>query len=310
MDSAQATMFGLDVCLPRSLPFLDGATATATGRRLELSMLATDPEWPADATRISDERTADGGVLFQIEQSELGYRIAGPRYGAALVSPDGSLVGGSPGTGGLVDWQRLLIGQVLPFAAVLHGLEVLHASAVAIDGEAVAFLGPSGAGKTSLALALCRLGADFLADDVLAVERCGDHLLGHPGAPVAGVDSDRVESLQSPASLACGPVLAEDSSEAMVRMKPHANPLPLKAIFVLDRSPQGPPRPRFEPVVAPPVLLAATFNLVLLERRRLEALLDVCALAAAGRVERVVVGPGGDASTLAEELAERIGVGV
>jgi hypothetical protein len=96
----------------------------------------------------------------------------------------------------------------------------------------------------------------------------------------------------------------------MVRMKHHANPLPLKAIFVLDRSPEGPSRPRFEPVVAPPVLLAATFNLVLLERPRLEALLDVCALAAAGRVERVVVGPGGDASTLAEELAGRIGVGV
>lgn len=307
-DSELATMFGLDVCLSScSLPFLDGAIATATGRRLELSMSAVDPEWPADATRISDERTADGEVLFQIARSELGYRIAGPRYGTAVISPDGSLVRGSPGTGGLADWQRLLIGQVLPFAAVLRGLEVLHASAVAIDGEAVAFLGHSGAGKTSLAMALCRLGAEFLADDVLSIERRGDHLLGHPGAPVAGVDSDQVESLRSPA---CGPVLAEDSTEAMVRMRPHASPLPLKAIFVLERNLEGPLRPRFEPVVAPQVLLAATFNLVLLERPRLEALLDVCALAAAGRVERVVVGPGGDASALAEELAERIGVGV
>ncbi len=306
-DSTRATMFGLDVGLPRPLSFLDGATATATGRRLELSVPCADLEWPAGAARISNERTADGGVLFQIAQSELGYRIAGPQYGIAIVSPDGSLVRGSPGTGGLTDWQRLLIGQVLPFAAVLHGLEVLHASAVAVDGEAVAFLGHSGAGKTSLAIELCRLGAGFLADDVLAVERRGDRLLGHPGAPLVGVDPDQVERL-GPATI-CGPVLAEDSSEAMVRMRPQETPLPLKAIFVLERDPEGPSRPRFEPVVAPQMLLAATFNLVLLERPRLEALLDVCALAAAGRVEKVVIGPGSDAPALAEELAERIGVG-
>ena len=57
------------------------------------------------------------------------------------------------------EWQRFLIAQVLPFAAALHGLEVLHASAVTVAGRALALLGPSGAGKTSLALALCRTGA-------------------------------------------------------------------------------------------------------------------------------------------------------
>lgn len=309
--SSRVTMFGLDVCLDRSLPLLTGATAAATGRRVELSVPATEAElgWPPGATRISDQRAPDGEVLFQIERGEPGHRIAGPRYGTAIVSPGASRVWGSPGAGGMDDWQRLLVAQVLPFLAVLRGLEVFHASAVAVDDGAVAFLGPSGAGKTSVAMALCRLGATFLADDVLSLERDGRRLLGHPGAPVAGIDSEEVERLKGLHSFDFGPVLASSQREAMVPVRPHDAPLPLTAIFVLDRRPRGPSAPRFERLVEPRVLLAATFNLVLLEQARLEALLDVCALAAEGLVERVVVGPATDASALAEALAERIGVG-
>jgi hypothetical protein len=206
------------------------------------------------------------------------------------------------------DWQRFLIAQVLPFAAVLRGLEVFHAGAVAVDGHAVAFLGPSGAGKTSIAMALCRMGATFLADDVLSVEREGERLLGHPGAPVAGIAGDEVERLQRLRSLDSGTVLASDPREAMVRVTPQRTPVPLRAIFVLDRRLGASSEPRFERVVEPRVLLSATFNLVLLEGPRLEALLDVCSLAAGGMVERVVVGRQADASTVAEALAERIGI--
>jgi hypothetical protein len=287
--SSRVTMFGLDVHLDRPLPLLAGGATSATGRQVELSVPASreEMEWPLDATRISDERGPDGEILFQIERSELGHRISGPRYGSAIVSPEASRIWGLPGTGGMADWQRLLVAQALPFAAVLRGLEVFHAGAVAAGGEAVAFFGRSGAGKTSVAMALCRLGATFMADDVLAVERDGGRLLGHPGAPLA--------------SIGRGP------GESIVPMAPQATPLPLKAIFVLDRRPQGPPRPRFERLVEPPALLAATFNLVLLEQTRLEALLDVCALAADRRVERVIAGPETDAPALAEEIAGRIG---
>jgi hypothetical protein len=96
----------------------------------------------------------------------------------------------------------------------------------------------------------------------------------------------------------------------MVRVTPQRDPVPLEAIFVLDRRPEALPEPRFEPVIEPRVLLSATFNLVLLDPPRLEALLDVCSLAAGAMVERVVVGRETDASTLAEVLAERIGAPV
>ena len=309
-SSLRATMFGLDVHAPESLSWLAGADTIATGRRIDLAVPAPEAElaWPGDSTRISDERTEDGGVLFQIDRGDRGYRFAGPRHGTAIVSPQASHIYGAPGEGGMAAWQRFLIAQALPFAAVLRGLEVFHAGAVAVDGGAVAFLGPSGAGKTSIALALCRLGAGFLADDVLAVERDGDRLLGHPGAPVAGIAGEEAERLRGRRSLDSDTILAADPREAVVRVTPQRGPLPLRAIFVLDRRPGEASTLRFEPVIEPQVLLSATFNLVLLEGSRLEALLDVCSLAAGGMVERVVVGRETDASSLAEALAERIGI--
>ena len=46
----------------------------------------------------------------------------------------------------------------------------LHGSAVRIGGKAVAFLGQSGAGKSTMALALARAGCQHICDDTLPVE--------------------------------------------------------------------------------------------------------------------------------------------
>ena len=42
---------------------------------------------------------------------------------------------------------------------------LIHASAVALDGRALLILGPSGSGKSALALVLMSLGAALVADD-------------------------------------------------------------------------------------------------------------------------------------------------
>jgi hypothetical protein len=52
----------------------------------------------------------------------------------------------------------------------LRGEIALHASAVVIDGHAISFLGASGAGKSTMAAALCaRPGAQLAADDIVYV---------------------------------------------------------------------------------------------------------------------------------------------
>lgn len=60
---------------------------------------------------------------------------------------------------------------VIPLAMLLHqrGLLILHASAVAVNGGVVAFLGKSGQGKSTTAAALHQLGYPFVTDDVLAI---------------------------------------------------------------------------------------------------------------------------------------------
>jgi hypothetical protein len=65
----------------------------------------------------------------------------------------------------------LLEGYVFALLLTLRGMCTLHASAVALDdGRALALVGPSGAGKTTLAALLVAGGHPHLADDILGVD--------------------------------------------------------------------------------------------------------------------------------------------
>jgi hypothetical protein len=310
VSGSRATVFGLDVHSDRPLPFLQGSGTGPTGRRLDISLLAEDEDlrWPDGAELISDQRDPNGDVSFQIERSaENGYRIWGPEYGSTVVSDDGRRLRGKLAEGGIDAWQRMLVAQGLPFAAALNGLEVLHASAVTVGGEAIALTGRSGAGKTSLALALCRNGALFLADDVLALERAEERLIAHPGTPVVAVDRAEAQRLRRAAEVDERGALAVNSRERIEPAPASGEPVPLRTLIFVDRRPDGPPAPRFEPAADAPALLASTFNLVLAEPGRLATLLDVCALLARGRVERVIAGPAVGPAELAAAIGQRIG---
>jgi hypothetical protein len=141
--AAAAIVFGLDVYVDVPVPLLSKPQARPTGREVLLRVApphADDRGWPRDAKVICDERKPDGSANFRIEtHPRAGYLIGGPESGLHVLSPDGREIRCSRAG----EWERLLIAQVLPFAALLHGLEVFHASAVARSGEAVAILGPS-----------------------------------------------------------------------------------------------------------------------------------------------------------------------
>ncbi|MEO7602979.1 MAG: aldolase [Sphingomicrobium sp.] len=64
--------------------------------------------------------------------------------------------------------------------------ETLHASTVAIDGRAVLISGPSGSGKSDLALRLLDRGYTLVSDDQTLVRRDGDRLIASPPPTIAG----------------------------------------------------------------------------------------------------------------------------
>ncbi len=64
--------------------------------------------------------------------------------------------------------------------------ETVHASCVAMDGKAVLISGPSGSGKSDLALRLIDRGFTLVSDDQTFLRKSGDRLLASAPATIAG----------------------------------------------------------------------------------------------------------------------------
>ncbi|MEJ6638968.1 MAG: HPr kinase/phosphatase C-terminal domain-containing protein [Octadecabacter sp.] len=76
----------------------------------------------------------------------------------------------------------------------------LHASTVVVNGKAVAFVGPSGSGKSSHALMCMARGAQLLADDITWLERANCSLIALCPATIAGqIEARGIGILNAPA---------------------------------------------------------------------------------------------------------------
>ncbi len=83
-------------------------------------------------------------------------------------------------------FQTYLLSQVLSCALLKQGIEPLHATVVVIQGQAVAFLGNCGYGKSSLGAAFLRAGHAILTDDMLVTsvpDQRQPIVIAHPGPP-------------------------------------------------------------------------------------------------------------------------------
>jgi HPr kinase/phosphorylase len=108
-------------------------------------------------------------------------------------------------------------GEVLADRVGREARAHLHASCVAMSGVGVVLYGPSGSGKSDLALRLIDAGARLVADDCLVVERCGDRLIGRPPEAAAGLIEVRglgIMRVEHCVSAPLGLVVALDETEA------------------------------------------------------------------------------------------------
>lgn len=86
-------------------------------------------------------------------------------------------IGGEPGM-----VPVFLEGSLLAHVLAAEGLLALHASAVEWGDEALAIVGPSGWGKSTLAALFCAAGARLVADDALRVDVNGSSATCFPGS--------------------------------------------------------------------------------------------------------------------------------
>lgn len=245
--------FGLALTGAFPVPGTEGAAPpglprVALERAARAEVLA---DWPDDVRDISRRR----GMLIQATpQDDL--LIRATSWGLARISDGASHIAcAPPSRGGAARFGRFAVAQVLPFAALLHGREVFHASVVDPGGGAVLLTGPSGTGKTTVAAAWRSQGAAFVADDVAAVTLDAGRPLVHPGP---GMASSRDGEGWHPV-----PRVQE------VR--------PVRAVVLLRRAGQA-GRVR---VAAPagrlaPLLLGSTFNAAWHKRDRALRQLDAC----------------------------------
>jgi hypothetical protein len=138
----------------------------------------------------------------------------------------------------LEDTATYLLGPVAALLLRLRGCVPLHASAVLLDGAAIAFAGTGGAGKSTLAAAFARLGRTVIADDVLAVDAKGDALLVHPAYPRIRLWPDSTEALFGREDAL--PLLTPNWDKRYLPLGAGeaefpAGPFPLRAVYLLER---------------------------------------------------------------------------
>jgi hypothetical protein len=130
--------------------------------------------------------------------------------------------------------RPLIFGPLFSILLRQRGRLVLHASSVEIDGVAVAFMGASGWGKSTLAEYFYARGYRLLTDDVMAIDLDGSQPIAIPSFPQIKLMPDSATAIgHAPDSL---PLLNERAIKRAHHVSAGfcAAPLPLKRLYILE----------------------------------------------------------------------------
>ena len=170
-----------------------------------------------------------------------------------------SKVWGEPGAGlSHDDLCVYLLGPVMGFILRKRGLHPLHASAIAIQGSAIALVGEAGAGKSTTAAALALRGWPVLCEDVCAFADTDGEFSVLPAYPRISLWPDSVEFLFSSASAL--PLIVPGWEKRFLALdgttaKFASASAPLAAVFLLANRSTEESAPRIEPISAKDALL-------------------------------------------------------
>ena len=215
-----------------------GITVDSAFPLLELTSIALDGAPSAVITCAEVDELpllppSDGTPEFH--QHEMGRELVVPGVVAVLVHGDGIRIhvrlhrDRPDRTDALI--SHLLVDQAIPRLLVARGETALHATCIAEDGAAVAFLGVTGTGKSTMAMGFCGEGAELVADDCLVV-RPG------PGGPIALASYPRGRLRDDSAAALYAGVegAAAAAGKTAFATRGAGGDRPLVAVFVLDRA--------------------------------------------------------------------------
>ena len=104
-----------------------------------------------ESTPFHNYVLGDGTVWTEFYRSDAGYLLRFPDLADFEVSADGTEVIAHPAKGtDSATVEHLYLNQIAPLALSRQGQPAFHASVVTVSGRAVAFLGKSGMGKSTL----------------------------------------------------------------------------------------------------------------------------------------------------------------
>jgi hypothetical protein len=251
------SIYGLHLDADLAIPGLSLCTDShAADVRIHLTPAASEQ---TIASTIEHEWYRSPSLTIFTSADDGGFRVRHPDGVEFLIDRLGREVRANwPPTSTLDDVALYLTGPVLGFLLRLRGVVALHASVVAIDDEAVAFVGPAGAGKSTTAAAFTARGYPVLTEDVAALFKEGDSFGIYPGYPHIGLWPDSVSMLfGSPDAL---PVFAAGWDKRCLALTETSSfvgrPLRLRAIYLLSH------RACSAPTVAPAATGAAMIALL------------------------------------------------
>lgn len=132
--------------------------------------------------------------------------------------------------------KEVLLGPVFAVLLYQRGNLVLHASAVNFEGNAIAFLGYAGYGKSTLSIKMYEKGHSLITDDILPVILDDNHLpVTYPSFPMIKLEADvlsgNMENFQ---------IMKKDSpldkNYYFLSDNFSTTPIPLKTAYIIKRS--------------------------------------------------------------------------
>lgn len=174
-----ASLYGLDVKAGLPLRRLNAAA----GSRGELTIEVAREPLPVPHGEPVSALVGDDGKRFYASH-ELDGRclLELPPSGDFLLDPEALRVSVGIGDDDEDLREHRIVSSAVCTLLAMRGDLVLHASGVATGGRAVLFCGPTGRGKSTLALELGKAGHGVLGEDGVAIDLAGGEPVAYPGA--------------------------------------------------------------------------------------------------------------------------------